>query len=92
MRTVWKFPFQAADHQDIEMPQGAKILHIDVQGDTPCLWALVDPSRPREKRHFRLAGTGHPIEEDTGIHVGSFMMMGGVLVFHLFDQTVRELQ
>lgn len=38
------------------------------------------------KIKFKIAGTGHPIEEDMDalIHVGSFMMMEGKLVWHVF--------
>jgi hypothetical protein len=82
--TVWKFPLSAADDQQFGMPAGARPIHVGLDGgDTACLWAVVDPEQPREIRHFRLAGTGHPLPDDPGTHLGSFVL--GPLVFHLFD-------
>jgi hypothetical protein len=90
MRSVWKFPIPLEDHPTIPMPVGAVPLHVGVQRGEPFLWALVDPQE-RARRHyqFRLAGTGHGIEDhhfsyDHLTHVGTFQMEGGALVFHLF--------
>lgn len=51
------------------------------------VWALVNPEEPTERRPFRLAGTGHPIdyEADDLRFVGSFQLDGGTLIFHLFE-------
>ena len=70
----------------LEMPEGAVILYIDVQGEMPCLWAEVDPSQPKIKRQFHLYGTGHHMHDTPQWYVGSFMMHGGALVFHLFEE------
>ncbi len=86
-KTVWKFQFNPEDLLSIQMPAGAKLLHVDVQGGQPCIWALVDPAAPTENRNFRLAGTGHPIEAvDCEVYFGTFMLREGALVFHLFDR------
>lgn len=91
MHTVYKYAIPIDDHFTINLPQGAQLLSVQAQHDTPCIWALVDPSAPIEARSFRLAGTGHPIHdnelEGTFKHVGSFQMRGGTLVFHLFEVT-----
>ena len=62
MKTIWKFPFAVSDKLviAIEMPKGAKILHVEVQSDwlapglrgQPCLWALVDPLAEKEWHVF----------------------------------------
>lgn len=88
--TVWKFPFDIEDDIGVEMPRGARVLHVDAQFGRPCLWALVAPAAPKEVRRFRLAGTGHPLPPldrviFDWIHVGSFQMAGGQLVWHLFE-------
>lgn len=87
-RAVWKFPFRVDDSFEVSMPAGAEVLHVEAQFETPCLWALVDPTAAKVLRRFRLAGTGHPISippRREFKHVGTFMLGGGSLVFHLFD-------
>ena len=85
--SVWKFPVRYNDFVEVEMPARAKLLHVNEQYGTPCIWALVDPQQKKEVRRFRLAGTGHPIDipADKLSHVGSYLTAGGQLVFHLFE-------
>jgi hypothetical protein len=86
MTTVWKFPLPApCDHFTLEMPVGAFPLRVAMQGNTPCLWARVNPEHPTETRRFRWAGTGHPLEDSVGRYVDTFEMHGGALVFHIFE-------
>lgn len=84
-KSVWKYPVPIADYFVLEMPRGAEILYLDEQQKLLCLWALVQPGAAREKRAFRLAGTGHPILENNLDYVDSLVMLGGDLVFHLFE-------
>lgn len=87
MKTVWKFPvpLHGGDRFTIAMPAGAKALAMQTQHGMPALWALVDPGAAPEPRRFRIAGTGHPIDEEIVGYVGTFQMSGGVLVFHVFE-------
>jgi hypothetical protein len=84
---VWKFPIEYNDEIEVKMPAGARLLHVAEQYDAPCIWALVDPSADRVTRRFRLAGTGHPINIPMNklVHVGTLLIRGGQLVFHLFE-------
>ncbi len=85
-KTIWKFCIPIGNVTTIKMPAGAKVLHVAAQRNTPCLWALVDPSAPLEPRHFRLTGTGHPIRDlGEAEHRGTFLMAGDRLVLHLFE-------
>jgi hypothetical protein len=84
-RTIWKFPLRVDDHVAIEMPMASKVLCVQVQLGTPCLWALVYPDAKMETRDFRVIGTGHPIERDPGDYIGTFQLNGGALVFHVFE-------
>jgi len=92
MTTIWKFPVTMKDEDDIEieMPTGAYILTVQSQGDpvfaVPFVWARVDPEAPKEKRLFRVFGTGYPIEEPGLFYIGTFQMRAGALVFHLFEK------
>lgn len=85
MKRIFKYPVAINDYIEIEMPKGAQILDAQAQAEVPCIWALVDPSQPKETRRFRFAGTGHPIKETNLIHIGSFQMAGGALIFHMFE-------
>jgi len=86
MKFVWKFPIPVDDIVTVDMPRGAKILHVAEQRGVPHLWALVTQGEPLERRTFRFAGTGHPIEDrHAETFVGTFTMQGGALVFHLFE-------
>ena len=54
MKTIWKFPLEVKDKQQVLMPRGAVILSagIDNRGSI-CVWALVDPKRPLHVRPIR---------------------------------------
>lgn len=84
-RTIWKWTLAVTDVQAFDMPKGAKILSVQVQGGMPQLWAYVDPTEPRVTRTIRIIGTGHPIITHPGDYIGTFQMGGGALVFHVFE-------
>jgi hypothetical protein len=84
--TVWKFPLALEDAPVIEMPRGARLLHIAKQHDFPVVWALVDPTAPRVGRCLRLMGTGHDLlGPPDAPHVGTITLRDGLLVYHVFD-------
>lgn len=83
--TIWKFPIKTTDTQRVEMPVGTKLLDVQVQGDTPCLWGLVDPGAQKIARLIRVFGTGHGINGDPGEYVGTYQLLEGRLVFHVFS-------
>ena len=90
MKSIWKFTLEITDDQEIEMPVGAKILSIQQQGGSKPgevqLWAMCDPEASKERRSFRIHGTGHPITEDPGEFVATVQIMGGLQVYHVFDR------
>jgi hypothetical protein len=86
VKTIWKFELQASESQ-IEMPEGAEILTLQMQNGVPCIWALVDPAEPIQKRYFEIFGTGHPIPQ--GVfkirkYINTYQVSG--LVFHVFER------
>lgn len=87
MKRVFKFEIPIDDEVVIDMPEGAEVLHFDVQGELPYIWVRVDPDLPEKEYRFRFAGTGHHLEDNVGKHLGSCMMRGGALVWHLFELT-----
>lgn len=86
MKTIFKYPIKAEDFQTISMPDGAEVLAVQVQKETPCIWAMVDIKAPYRDRVFRVIGTGQPCDDfNNGKYMGTFQMINGSLVFHLFD-------
>lgn len=82
---IWKFEIIATDEQIVVLPKGAQILTVQMQGDTPCLWALCDKDAPKEDRRIRIYGTGHEINHAVGRYISTFQLYGGSLVFHAFE-------
>jgi hypothetical protein len=86
VKAVWKFPVTVDDFVEIEMPEGAKLLHFGLQDEVPMLWALVDPDAPMAPRRFRFAGTGHIIDGSLSLdYVGTIIAHMGRFVWHLFE-------
>lgn len=89
MMTIYKYPLEVTDEQEVELPGTHKLLSVQEQNATPCLWALVDPDAAPVKRTLRIFGTGQPIEEyPMGDFLGTFQLYGGRLVFHVFADRV----
>lgn len=86
-KSIWKFPLDIEDRVRIPMPAGAQFLSVQVQGETPCLWALVDPDVEKTMRYLDVYGTGQGLPDNPGRYVSTFQMMGGRLVFHAFEPT-----
>jgi len=86
MQTIWKFPLQIQDRTLIRIPEGAKILCVQIQNEAPCLWALVrQTDGPKQSRVFRIYAKGHQHEKISGTYIGTFQLDGGALVFHVFE-------
>lgn len=84
MKTIWKFKIEPITQ--IDVPGGDyEILDIQVQGNVPCVWILLDPDKPKtSKITLKCYGTGHTIPEDPGMYIGTFQLDHGSLVFHVF--------
>ena len=87
MKTIWKFPLETKDRQRICIPSNYKFLCVQVQGETPCLWTLVD-----DKSHLLIVeiatrGTGYICEGPEEMqYIGTYQLAGGELVFHVFGE------
>lgn len=87
MNTIWKFELYhpVTGVQPIqEMPAGARVLCVDRQDNTLCLWAMVDEDMPKVTKSFRIIGTGHVVPGGTGPYIGSVVLHEGQLVLHVF--------
>lgn len=85
MRTIYKYALDITDVQRVEMPAGARLLHVANQRDELCLWALVDAARPTVDRFIGVVGTGNPAPDidDDADYVGTAQV--GSFVWHVFD-------
>jgi len=92
MQAIWKYRLEPTDCQSIELPQGAKILCVQVQNEWPYIWVLNPDTdiAPTEARHFTIYGTGHIHEQIPGIYIGTFQMFKGKLVFHVFEIDAKQ--
>lgn len=84
--TIYKYPLVITDEQEIELHL-MSWMHVGLDPNgCPCVWALVDLSRPIQPDTYTIFihGTGHPLPDDTAgrDHLGSFV--DGSFVWHVF--------
>ena len=88
-KKIFKYVLPVEGEVSLKMPEGAQILTVQTQGDSPCLWALVDPdgSVPEVRRDFRIFGPGHSIDIDlpADSYIGTFQLVGGRFIGHMFE-------
>lgn len=85
MITIHKFQLPVESQFSLRVPQGARQLSIQMQGDQPTMWAVVDTDAPPQMRDYVMYGTGHDIEMVNGMqYVGTVQLVSG-LVFHYFQ-------
>ena len=92
-KVIWKYSLQVTDEQVIDMPKGASLLTVQVQGEMACLWAIVEPSMPMEKRTFVVVGTGHEKDFDffdVLTYIGTFQMVQGAFIGHVFERRSHD--
>jgi len=89
MKTIWKQEIPVVGEFSQDLKKDARILCIQTINDIPYIWYIVDTEeQKKEKRIFRLYGTGHTMQENVNApdaYIGTFQMQEGVLVFHLFE-------
>lgn len=92
MRKIWKFDIfdQGNPVTRLEMPVGARIVHVGVQDQTEsqqirvALWADFCHDGPTLPRTFEWFGTGHEIP-DYAQYIGTVKLYNDLLVLHLCE-------
>jgi hypothetical protein len=79
-RTIYKYPISKIGYTTIQMPLGAEILSMQLQGNHPHIWALVNSSNPKVDRQFIVYDTGTVIQTD--VH-GDVTFIG---TFQIYDE------
>jgi hypothetical protein len=86
--TIWKYPLTVrSGKQDLMVPAGATLLHVEVQQGSPTLWFLINTTNGILIRTFRVYGTGHEIDRnelEAMSHIGTSTDLGS-LVWHVFE-------
>lgn len=94
MITIYKQALAVTDIQTVSLPLGAEILFAREQRDAICIWYRCDSDQV-VKREVEIAvcGTGHPCPPaDEARYLGSALIYGGALVFHVFERLYKEIK
>lgn len=84
MRTIFKYELAVTDdRQSVQMPKGAILRAVQLQYGAVTIWAEVESENPREKRSFRVYGTGNPIEQERDVYVGT--VQTPPFVWHVYE-------
>lgn len=85
MVTIYKYQFEINDRIEIEMPEQARVLSIQIQSGKPTIWAMVNTEWPLEKRTFLMYSTGHKMNELDlfRTHIGTIQL--NAFVWHIFE-------
>lgn len=85
MQAIHKFMLPAHSGRfTLWMPQGAQLIHVNVQHGLPCLWALVQVANKGGSREFEMRLTGAE-SEPVGPYVGTVLLDSGAFVLHMFE-------
>ena len=76
------------EEQYVEMPFGARLISVGVQGEEgqpshPVVWAEVNPGMRTYSRQFFVIYTGDPIPDQGAKFVGTAQLSGGIVV-HIY--------
>ena len=85
MKKIYKYEILIQGDFYLDLPIQAEILSFQTQGETPVIWALVDPTNKFESRKFSIRKTGEVIDSrNSDIYIGTAQKKHG-FVFHLFE-------
>jgi hypothetical protein len=87
IKRIYKYPLTIDDVQHVVMPDGAKILAIQIQNNILCIWAMVAPGNPPRKRSFFMFVTGQDLPDiiDGLEYLTTFQTHDGRFVFHVYE-------
>lgn len=81
--SIWKFPLHPSDVSEINMPRGANVLCVQMQGELPTLWAEVNTAALNVTRTFAVYGIGHPLHVGARSYIGT--VQDGPFVWHVYE-------
>ena len=85
MKKIFKYPIPVDDKITLSLPINSDILSVQIQKGEPVVYALVSSAfKMNRDRKLELYGTGMEVPEYRE-YIGTFQMLNGGLVFHLFE-------
>jgi len=74
MQTIYKYELvNVPGRQTLRLTEGAKILCIQIQSGTACVWVQLDTDAQPWEFTIRIVGTGHNLQKVKGYeYVGTF--------------------
>ena len=87
MQTIYKYLLNTGSTV-VPVPKGGVVLSAQEQFGDVCVWVVVDTDREFEDRHFEVFGTGHFMSEGERDFIGTVQLMGGSLIFHVFEKAL----
>lgn len=85
-KKIFKYELFTHGAEKVLMPEGAGILCVQNQRESPSIWAIVDTEAPLEERTFVTIATGHPYPEGFNMnYIGTYQLSGGAFVYHVFE-------
>lgn len=89
MNAIWKYPIQDGE-TEFEAPI-EEFLTIQMQDDTPCVWAIVNPGKVPKKYKVVLVGTGWELQKiDASKYIGTVQIEE--LVWHCFGYEIPTIK
>jgi len=86
-RVIWKFPLKLIERQTVrKQARHFQPLAVDVQNGAPALWAAVVPGPLSNGIAINMVGTGWPVPERCGSHLGTIQLDG--MVWHFFLDSI----
>jgi hypothetical protein len=83
---IFKYQLPAEFEFELKMPKSAEVLCVQMQGNTPCIWArVVGDTTDLETRTFVIVGTGNEFDDEGYFYIGTFQESNYNLVWHLFE-------
>ena len=79
---IWKYKIELVIEQMVEMPIDSKVLSANMQGDTLCIWVLVNENNKKTLRPVWIYETGQLIDEPSGRFIDT--VQDGQHVWHVF--------
>lgn len=96
MKTIWKFTMD--NHPkwfhpvatEVQMPAGAKVVNVAMQGSHTVMWAMVDTTKPLQTRSFVPFNTGEALPLDQGSVYLETVQVTPTLVHHWYEIPVSR--
>ena len=91
---IYKYQVKPGDIGEfsVAMPRTSTVVAVQMQGDDPQMWVIVDPGSPVMMRRFRVVALpGESLLDPTWRYIGTFQMRGGgKSAFHLLEEAIES--